>query len=180
MLRLFVGLELSETVKSEIGLISSGLPNARWVRRENLHLTLHFIGDVDEGVAEDIDAALAEIVSPPFDLKLDGIGCFETRNKVRAVWAGVAPEPELSQLYSKVEQALIHAGLEPTRRKFKPHVTLVRLKNVRAEAVVDYLEFHAGLSLPPFAADHFTLFRSHLGHAGVAYEVIARYPLQVP
>lgn len=177
MLRLFVGLEIPDTIKSELDLISTGLPDARWITPENLHLTLQFIGEVDEGIAEDIDAALNGISAPSFDMTLSGIGYFETRNKVPAVWIGAAAEPFLSHLHSKVEHALIQAGLEPARRKFKPHVTLVRLKKVPVAVVADYLENHAGIALPPFTVDHFTLFRSRLGHAGATYEMLAHHPL---
>ncbi len=157
MLRLFVGLEIPGVLKPEFDLISSGLPDARWIAPENLHLTLQFLGEVDEGVAEDIDASLMAVDSPSFDLTLQGTGCFETRNKVRAVWLDVVAESELNHLYVKIEQALIHAGLDLPQRKFKPHVTLARLKRVPAEAVVGYLENHAefrrlqSIILPCFA-----------------------------
>ena len=177
MLRLFVGLEIAAPIKAELEKISSGLPEARWLAPENLHMTLHFIGDVDEGVAEDVDAALQGVEAPTFDLTVKGVGCFESRKRVRAVWADVAMEPELRHLHAKVSQAIIHAGLEPEHHKFKPHVTLARLKRVPATAVVKYLETHADLSLPPFSVKHFTLFRSHLGHRGASYEVLARYQL---
>ena len=177
MLRLFVGLEIAAPIKAELAKISSGLPEASWIAPENLHMTLHFIGDVDEGVAEDIDAALQGIEAASFDLTIKGIGCFESRNKVRAVWAGVAAEPDLRHLHAKVAQALILAGQEPEHRKFRPHVTLARLKRVPATAVAGYLEAQADLLLPPYSVDHFTLFRSHLGHAGAAYEALARYQL---
>ena len=177
MLRLFVGLEIAAPIKAELAKISSGLPEASWIVPENLHMTLNFIGDVNECVAEDIDVALRGIEAASFDLTIKGVGYFESRNKVRAVWAGVAAEPDLRHLHAKVAQALILAGQELEHRKFRPHVTLARLKRVPVTAVAGYLEAQAELLLPPYSVDYFTLFRSHLGHAGAAYEALARYQL---
>ena len=177
MLRLFVGLELPESFHTEFSMIQSGLPNARWVAPENLHLTLQFIGEIDEDVAEDIDAALKAVEHSAFDLSLAGMGCFESRNRARAVWLDVAPEPKLGHLHAKIEQALIHAGLPPSGRKFKPHVTLARLKRTPVDAVSFYLEAHGAIRLPAFTVDHVTLFRSHLSHSGANYEKLADYTL---
>jgi 2'-5' RNA ligase len=164
-------------VDASRGQIKSSLPEASWIVPENLHMTLNFIGDVNECVAEDIDVALRGIEAASFDLTITGVGYFESRNKVRAVWAGVAAEPDLRHLHAKVAQALILAGQEPEHRKFRPHVTLARLKRVPVTAVAGYLEAQAELLLPPYSVDYFTLFRSHLGHAGAAYEALARYQL---
>ncbi|HUN46892.1 MAG TPA: RNA 2',3'-cyclic phosphodiesterase, partial [Stellaceae bacterium] len=79
MLRLFVGIGLPPDLKLRISLMCSGVPEARWVDPGNYHLTLRFIGEVDEGVAGDIDAALLRIQAPPFPLTLAGVGQFGTR-----------------------------------------------------------------------------------------------------
>ena len=78
MLRLFVGLELPASLHPEITLIQSGLPNARWIAPENLHLTLHFFGEVDEYVAEDFDAVLGGLEHPSFELTLAALVSRET------------------------------------------------------------------------------------------------------
>ena len=70
MLRLFVGLPLPPAIKNDLTLIASGIENARWIAPENLHLTLRFIGDCDEGEVEDIDAVLRSIDTPSFPLAL--------------------------------------------------------------------------------------------------------------
>ena len=66
--------------------MAGGLPGARWTRDENFHLTLRFIGDVDEGVADDVDGALLEIDAPPFDIFIAGIGYFGKAKAARSVW----------------------------------------------------------------------------------------------
>src|SRR5260221_13206287 len=124
MLRLFVGIALPPETKLRLSLISAGVPGARWVEPGNYHVTLRFIGEVDEGMAGDIDAALARIHAKPFDLVLTGVGQFGDR----MLWAGVEKNPALLHLRDKVESALVRLGLEPEPRRYAPHVTLPRLK----------------------------------------------------
>lgn len=78
-MRLFIGLALSEEVRLTLRAVQSGLPGARWVTPQNIHLTLRFIGDIDPGRAEDIDTALRQILVPAFDLTLSGLGSFNRK-----------------------------------------------------------------------------------------------------
>jgi 2'-5' RNA ligase len=84
----------------------------------------------------------------------------------------------LSALRDRIESALVRGGLEPEHRKFTPHVTLARIKNGSAAEAAYFLETHAGFEAPAFTVEHFTLFESHLGHAGAQYTVLADYPLE--
>ena len=88
MIRLFVALELPEAVRTRLSMLQGGVPGARWSTDEQLHLTLRFIGEVDDNVAHDIDDALAGIRAPAFTLELAGVGEFGGKNP-RALWAGV-------------------------------------------------------------------------------------------
>ncbi len=181
MIRLFVGLALPDAVRGELAYLQAGLPGAKWVKAESLHLTLKFIGEVDRGVAEDIDTALGAIHTPSFSMVLSGLGCFESKGKVRALWARVSKSQELKRLQEKIESALVRAGLEPERRKFKPHITLARFKNgTPAERIGMFLENNNTFQTDPFPIEHFTLFRSHLGGDGSVYEPLAEYPLLLP
>ena len=91
MLRLFVGFGLPPELKLRLSLLSSGVPGARWVDPGNYHVTLRFIGEVDEGMASDIDAALAQIRAPRFALELAGVGQWG----MRSLWVGVERNPAL-------------------------------------------------------------------------------------
>lgn len=177
MIRIFVGVPLPEGVRERLAGLCSGLPGARWVAPENLHVTLRFIGEVDEAEAEDIDAALAAIRHGAFPLALAGADCFGSSNKVRVVFAGVEPSEPLMHLYGKVESVLVRLGLEPEGRKYKPHVTLARLRNTPRRRVGDFLAAAGPFRAEPFPVTGFTLFRSFLGRQGAHYEALAEYPL---
>lgn len=176
--RLFLGLALPDGVADQLVPLCSGVPGARWVGRENLHITLRFIGEVDGSELDEIHAAVAALTAPAFDVRLGGVGRFGTGQRTRAVWAGVDPQDDVAFLAAKIDHALVQTGLEPERRKFKPHVTLARLKETSEGRVLHWLEGHGGFRTNAFTVDHFVLFRSHLTQAGAQYEALAEYSLQ--
>jgi 2'-5' RNA ligase len=180
MLRLFVGIGLPPELKLRLSLLCSGVPGAKWVEPGNFHVTLRFIGEVDEGRAADIDEALAQIRAPGFELALSGVGSFGSASKARMLWAGVEKSPSLFHLHQKVESALMRMGMQPEERRYTPHVTLARLKyapeggTTRLQA---FLAEHALFKAPPFAVDRFSLIASYLTKSGPIYEDEAEYPL---
>jgi 2'-5' RNA ligase len=174
MLRLFVGIALPPQLKLRLSLICSGVPGARWVDPGNYHLTLRFIGEVDEGVASDIDAALVQLRAKPFDLALTGIGRFGDR----MLWVGVDKSPPLIHLHDKVESALIRLGLEPETRRYAPHVTLARLRNASEARLQDFIAEHALFRSDPFRVERFSLVASYLTKSGAIYEDQADYELR--
>ncbi|MGE5503729.1 MAG: RNA 2',3'-cyclic phosphodiesterase [Actinomycetota bacterium] len=176
MIRLFVGLALPAELAGRLETMEAGIPGARWVEARNLHITLRFIGEVEEGVAHDIHDALAELVAPAFDVEIRGVGLFGGRAP-HALYAGVERSDALVRLRDKVESAVVRTGQPPEPRKFTPHVTLARLKNAPAPRLQAFLSAHGLLHAAPWRADDFTLFRSHLGRTGAEYEAVARYPL---
>jgi 2'-5' RNA ligase len=131
---------------------------------------------VDEGAAQDLHDALAEISAPGFDLELNGLGTFGGR-QAHTLYAAVERTPALVHLRDKVESACVRSGLAPEPRKFTPHVTLARLKDAPTGRVQEFITrfspFHAG----PVAVDGFVLFRSHLSRNGAEYEAVAEYGL---
>jgi 2'-5' RNA ligase len=174
MLRLFVGIALPPELKLRLSLLCAGLPGARWVDPGNYHLTLRFIGEVDEGMASDIDAALAQIRAPRFEVALAEIGHWGKR----MLWVGVERNPALLQLHDKVESALIRLGLQPEERRYAPHVTLARLKGTTEGRLQTYLTEHAPFRAAPFPVEHFSLVASYLTKSGAIYEDQADYPLR--
>jgi len=166
MLRLFVGIGLPPELKLRLSMLASGVPGAKWVDPGNYHLTLRFIGEVDEGQAADIDAALARIHAPSFDLTLAGIGHFG----LRQLWVGVARNQALQHLHEKIDSAINRLGFMPDEHRYTPHVTLARLKRPSEARLQIYLAEHGLFSAAPFAVQHFSLIASYLTKSGSIYE----------
>lgn len=177
-MRLFVGVKLPEDVRDRLGRLASGLAGARWIAPQNLHVTVRFIGEADTPLADDIEAALSSVHAPGFPLTLTGVDQFGRGHMAHTVWAGIEAQPALVHLRDKVESALVRVGLAPERRKYTPHVTLARLKKTPPHKIADWAEALGDLREGPFAVASFQLFRSHLSHGPVHYEVLADYPLE--
>jgi 2'-5' RNA ligase len=178
MIRLFVGLELPEPMRRRLALLSGGVPGARWISPENFHLTVRFIGEVDEGRFEDIDAALARVKAPAFELTLEGVATFEKANKPHTLWVGVRRNESLNALHAKVDRALIATELEPEGRKYSPHVTLARLKGQARKRLGVFVAANALFRCGPEPIEAFVLFSSFLSRGGSIYHAEARYPLE--
>jgi len=178
VVRLFIGLQLPQAVRDRLSGLVYPLPRVRWVARDNLHLTLRFIGEVDGAAAADIDEALARIAAPSFELTIAGVGEFNSRGRVRTLWAGVERSEPQRILYAKIKRALQRAGQSPERRRFSPHVTLARLRDVKLAEVAPFIAAHANLNLKPIRVVRFVMFSSTLGHAGPVYTVEREYPLR--
>ena len=176
-MRLFVAIALPDSLRSQLSGLCSGLPGARWVPPENLHLTLRFIGEVEGHDAEDIDAALSGIRLPRFPLTLSGVGDFGGE-RLRSVWVGIEPNDMLDRLQAKVEQAVQRAGQPPEKRKFKPHVTLARFKSHPGARLESYFVQRSLFRAPAFEVTEFPLFSSYLTHEGAIYAPEAVYPLE--
>lgn len=180
MIRLFVGIALPPEVRRYLLALQSGIRGARWQRDDQLHLTLKFIGEVEETTADDIDAALSAIATPVFPLAVEGAGVFGPPKAPRMLWAGVSPKDSVVHLHDKIEAALARIGMPAEERKFTPHITLARLSNGRAGAagVAAFLAAYSGLKTPPFMVEEYLLYSSKMSENGSFYRIEARYPLR--
>ena len=178
-MRLFVALTIPDSVAASLMLIQGGVPGARWQSREQLHLTLSFIGEVDGRDAAMIDDALAGIRAPGFTLQLHGVGQFGTGKltQAHALWAGLRPHPALEHLQRKVDTAIRRVGTPREAHKFTPHVTLARLHDASSQDVADYLSVRGYFPSRTFLASRFVLFSSRASTGGGPYVVEDSYAL---
>ena len=176
MPRLFTGIEIPPSICHALDMLRGGLPGARWIDRENYHLTLRFLGDVDERDAQEAALALGQVRRCAFHLHLEGLASFGGR-KPRAVVASVALEPALLELQADQERLMRRIGLEPEVRKYTPHVTLARLRASSSLDVAEYLSARGYFRTAPFKVSQFVLFSSRASTGGGPYVVEASYPL---
>ena len=177
MVRLFVAIELSDVVKDALLRLQLGLKGAKWVSRENLHMTIRFIGDVSENDVEDIDAALREVRYKPFPLEFGGLDVFLSGDRVRSLWIGVSVRVDMAYLKERVDGTLFRVGVGPDVRKYVPHVTLARLRG-RRQSLSNYFENVDPQTGVAIEVKEITLFSSYLRRKGAIYIPVSRYPLR--
>jgi RNA 2',3'-cyclic 3'-phosphodiesterase len=187
-MRLFVAVELPPAALAAVAEVSRALrarvshfaPSARltWVPTDRLHLTIRFLGDVDDAGRGAVESALAApLVTPAFPLMIGGADAFPPRGAPRVLWLGIAQGlPELKRLEQELSGRLEVIGFPPETRAFNPHLTLTRVRNP------------AGLCLPALLdgvvphnrsiVDAITLFESRLSPQGPTYTPLRRWPLR--
>lgn len=178
MPRLFTGLELPADVAFDLDLMKGGIWGARWIDRESHHITLRFIGDIDDGIAREIAHELDHVAARPFPIKLKGIGLFGG-NKPHSIFVGVAESPELRRLQATHERICQMLGLPAEARKFIPHVTLARLRDPDVAAVHSFVASHNLYQSRLFDVSRFVLFSSRPTRGGGPYAVEESYALQL-
>jgi 2'-5' RNA ligase len=179
MPRLFTALEIPPHVAQSLAMMRGGLPGARWIDPENYHLTLRFIGDIDDALAHEIAGMLGRGRRMSFELRLDGLLSFGGR-KPRALVAAATPIAPLMELQAEHERLLQRLGLEPEGRKYTPHVTLARLRDSSSHQVAEYLSARGHYRSAPFEVSRFVLYSSRASVGGGPYVVEADYPLGEP
>ena len=176
MPRLFTGLEVPREIGMALSLFRGGLPGARWIDPENYHITLRFIGDIDDRLAHDIASLLDGMRRRSFEVRFGALQAFGGK-KPRAIVATVEPVPALIELQAEHERLMQRLGLGPDGRKFTPHVTLARLRDSKSYDVAEYLSSRGPVFGSSFRVSRFVLFSAKASVGGGPYVVEADYPL---
>jgi len=171
-MRLFFALLPPLQLVETLGTLMHGVKGARWQSPEQLHLTLRFVGDVPEMLAEELAAMLpSRIVEIPA-ISLSGVGFFERRHRPNALWVRALPREPLVQLHQKLDRACQTLGLQPERRAYMPHMTVARLP--RDVGPIDqWLARHAGFSAGPLPFPRCSLMQSVPAGNTRQYEALA-------
>lgn len=168
--RLFVSVDLPETIARLLAELDPQVSGIRWVTPEQMHVTLAFFGNVRVELEEKLLNQLETINFKAFFLPLQGFGTYPARGRPNVLWLGVGRgHPHLFQLHKKVADAALAAGLEPDLRPWHPHITVARCKGVSASAVRPFLREHAETDLGLVPIDRFHLKSSLLTPAGSIY-----------
>ena len=168
--RLFVSIELPESITKTLVALDPHLRGVRWLAPEQMHLTLSFLGNVPEDVEEKLKKNLSAIEWKAFFLPLSGFGAFPGKGRPNVIWIGVGRgHPHLFQLHKRVQEAALAAGLEPDLRSFHPHVTVARCRDVSAESIRPFLKAHANVDAGLIHVESFCLNSSELTPVGSVY-----------
>ena len=187
-MRLFTGIELGHAVRENAANVAAQLrrhceqqaPEARltWIPAERLHLTLRFIGEVDDPLAERIVGALRDPAPmAPFTIAFDGVGAFPPKGPPRVIWIGVVEGREaVVRAESMIGDRLLELGIPREDRPYSPHLTLARVRDARGLRVARLVDgISSSLGRTPVAA--ITLFQSKLSPKGPTYVVLERTSL---
>ncbi len=156
----------------------AGVRNAKAVAPEGTHVTLKFLGEVQESKAPEVCEALEKALAgvKPFRAELRGVGAFPSESRPRVVWAGVHPESAFGELHLRVERAMQELGFTPERRSFTPHVTLARMRG-RSQEVLEFIRRYRGVELGSAEVRQVHLMRSTLTPAGAKYSRVCAVEL---
>ncbi|QDU87746.1 2'-5'-RNA ligase [Pirellulimonas nuda] len=185
--RTFIALTVNDAVRAAaVGAINRlrGLSDAvRWVEPENLHFTLHFLGEITDADLVDVCNVAAEAArqAPPFSVRVRGAGAFPDLDRPRALWLGVAEgAQELTALHDSLRPRLAELGFRTDQRRYRPHLTIGRIDRIASKQAGDLVDgiaaldsFDAGAT----PADALTVYASRLRREGPGYRVMATCPL---
>lgn len=136
-LRAFIAVDieddrlLDKLLEIQARIMATGA-DVKIVERENIHVTLRFLGQISKGIADEVISVLKGLKASSFKMKLAGVGAFPNVQKPRVVWVGVSEGAEaLKKVYAQLEEGLRRIGFRPEREAFSPHATLARVRSRR-------------------------------------------------
>lgn len=185
-MRCFLAIELPAFVRDRLAALQRRLGSidreVRWTRVDQIHLTLKFLGDVPDRQVPTVCQTASEVAGqyPPFDLEVQGTGCFPPRGPARIVWAGLAELPEsLKESHRAIEKAYAELGFKPEDRPFHPHLTVGRVRDQRGSHLVrPAVDAEAAFRGGSFHVEGLVVFQSILDRAGPTYIPLAHARLE--
>ena len=186
MKRVFIAIDISEEARSKaasyVDLLKRAARGQRvgWERSEKLHLTIKFLGDIDDRQLNDVEQAVNKVAAEvsAFRLELSGTGRFPPKGDPRILWLGVIDDGDSLAISSSLDRELSNAGFEPEKRRFSPHLTIARLREPRLSR--DLAAVHENNEFEPvgFEVREIIIYESKLLPTGSVYTKIAAFPLK--
>ncbi|MGE0132943.1 MAG: RNA 2',3'-cyclic phosphodiesterase [Blastocatellales bacterium] len=180
-MRTFIAIEIPSEIKSALAALQTELRRAgadvNWMKPESLHLTLNFLGEVDERLIKEIEKVCVDTASEfqPFTLKLSGTGVFPNSRQPRVLWAGLSGEVEKTvEIRKRLDEQLAPFGFERDEKEFRPHLTIGRVKSNRKTRELIALADLSELPALPFEVSEIVVMRSELHPAGARYTCLAK------
>ncbi len=198
-IRSFIAININDSLRGKIGDIVNGLvetnADVRWVKSENLHITLKFLGNINEEEIQLIKDVLMKVSSKyySFGILLENIGCFPNIKRPRIIWIGIRDSSAIIQIYKDIDKMLFKAGFEKEKKAFSPHITIGRVKSmngyIKVKDKIKTLNINNKekpeinhVQLTDFIFGNMTmnslsLMRSDLSRSGAKYTLIEDFPL---
>lgn len=178
-MRCFIAIDLPEEARKELEKIQEQLKSpdtkAKWVKPEQIHLTLKFLGELTDSQVNKVKDLLKGITFEPLKVKLNALGTFPTQTFVRVIWIDILPKEKLVELHEKIDSTLSEQGFRKEKRGFETHLTLARVKSIKdKQALIEKLK---EIKVRPieFEIKNFKLKKSTLTKEGPIYEDIIAF-----
>lgn len=186
MKRTFIAADISDEARriaaSYIDNLRRAFPHLRvgWERPEKLHLTLKFLGDVNDSLLKEVQAAVAGIagIQETFPISLGGTGRFPLKGDPRVLWIGARDEGKLEAIVSRIDEKLTPFGFEKEKRKFSPHLTIARLREPRLLFALAKRHLENDFDPVGFEVREIVMYESKLLPKGSIYTQVAAFPLR--
>jgi len=182
-MRCFIAIELDEQIKHQLTVAQDLFRQLdgkiSWVKPEQMHLTIKFLGSLPESKIADISEAMKTAISKthikPFEFTIEGLGAFPQRGAPRVLWAGVTLTKKKKKLHKSIDAELSLLEIPPDEREFTPHLTLARIRNkISPQACRNIIENNAGFIAGVQRVEHVILFASELKPTGAVYTPLAK------
>jgi len=186
MIRAFIAIELPEQIHDNLRKLQDNLkepmPDVRWIKYGNVHLTLKFLGDIESKRVDKIIKSIMDITEhfPSFTASLSGIGAFPNSRKPSIIWAGIDKGFNvISEIAREIESSMEKLGFPREKRPFKPHLTIGRVREIRhADMMAESLENLTIDDIGEFAVEKVSLIKSQLDPAGSIYTILGEALLE--
>ncbi len=187
-IRTFIAIELPDNIIDAIGNMQKKIGRyglkMRWIRPENIHITLKFLGDIDPEMIQSIESCLKKTgkENNPIQLLSRGIGVFPGLKRPRVLWAGIDGDTDiLKKLQQSLDDLLSTIGIAKEKRPFKGHLTIGRFKGqADSKKLISVIKTFSTFETDPFFAEALTLYQSNLKPSGAVYSKLAVIPLKRP
>ena len=184
LLRTFISIPIPNEVRTKKNMLYSTLENSpskiNWVKNEQLHLTIKFLGHTPESLFNEIKDGLCNIVSSitPFDLIIDKTGCFPVPERPRVLWLGIDGNIKtLTNLFVKIENKMDQLGFSRDEQDYFPHVTLARVKYPQKYTPDVSIFLNSTYDPIDFKVDRVQFLSSELLPTGTVYTLLGSFPL---
>lgn len=182
-IRAFIAVEIDETLRHKLGMLlrefQKNKCDVKWVKQENFHLTLVFLGDILSETVEQLKSTLQKAVSElqPFEIEIKGVETFGHPKHPRVIWAGVEPIHQIQQLYNVVSTELTILKLPIEEREYTPHLTIGRIRSTRGlKHLIDIIETYKTHIFGTSTVDSIVLMKSVLHSTGPVYSILKKIP----
>lgn len=173
-IRTFIGIDVPEEVREEIQRCQIGIPTAKWTKKENLHITLEFLGEIPKETFEEIEEKLSHVKMPKFKIRLLQPNVFFKKQKI--LWLKVQPAEPLAALRNEILKS-IEVHHKGNKQQFLPHLTIARMDTVHQRKLDEYLLAFEDFTTNEFEVNSFVLFSSILQPQGPVYTREREYTL---